>query len=166
MKGFALTLLAVVAGLLVGCTDQSSIVDPATPQASVSVPAPPPESRGSWNLDKLVYVKETGQTFHIYGDIFWTMADNNGEYIFSTDVKAEVSLVTEEGGSETVSGAVVNKGDVSKSGITMVVNEFPISSLQSGSSLALTYQIGERARLADVSIIFRPWDSRKAQLGQ
>jgi hypothetical protein len=165
MKGFAVVMLALLAGLLVGCTDQASIVDPAAPQATLASPAPPPLGQGVWNIDKLVYAVENGTTYHVYGEVYWMLSDAGGEFSFTTDVKAEVSAVTtEDVHAVTVAGQTVNKGEVSKSGNVIVTNEFATDGLAPSSALRLEYTIGERVRLSDISITFRPWDARQAQL--
>jgi hypothetical protein len=164
MKGLSVLMAIVVAGLVIGCTDQNSIVNPATPLEMANSPAPPPLGQGVWNIDKLVYATSNGATYHIYGEIFWTLSENAGEYSFTTDVKTEVSLVAVDARAVTVAGQMVSKGSVSKSGNLTVTNEFATDGLAPSSALHLEYTIGERVRLSDVSITFRPWDSRQAQL--
>jgi hypothetical protein len=165
MKGFALLLLAAVSGLLIGCTDQTSIVEPASYQApSMSTPDTPGPDHGTWTIDRLVYVKEAETVYHIYADITWMLTQNGGEYALSTEVKAEIRNVTEQGAAVGVSGSEVSKGEVSKSGNTIVVTDFSTDELASSSALRITYNVGERVRLSDVQIVMRPWDSRKAHL--
>lgn len=165
MKSFTLLLLALVAGLIVGCTDQSSIIGPAaTPVVSQAAPVPPPLNQGIWKLDKMVYSVESATTYHIWGEIQWYLNQIDGEYTFTTDVKAEVTAVTERGGSVTVGEAEVHKGEVSKSGNTQIVTEFATDGLLPGSRLRIEYSIGERVRLAEVGMSFRQWESRKTQL--
>jgi hypothetical protein len=119
-----------------------------------------------WKVDKLVYAVENSTTYHVYGDVYWAMREEGGEYTFTTDVKAEVSVVAEGGTTVMVADETVNKGEISKSGNVLVQNDYSTGGLQPSTALRLTYSLGEHIRLAEVSIVFKPWDSRKAPLMQ
>ena len=136
MKSFTVLMLAVVAGLLIGCTDQTSIIEPTMPQQSLAAPAPPPLNHGVWNIDRIVYAVETGTSYHIYGRIEWFLSENGGEYTFSTNVKTEVTAMTEQGAIVTVGEESVNKGEVSKSGNTRIVSEY--ATFHDGDGLRFT----------------------------